>query len=77
MVTPIRELANTLSLFTSNLHNNKQEHFATWPIDININTPKDHSNTTSFNNFREFSPYSDVSSIDYTDRVYILANNLS
>jgi len=68
---------NILSLFTSNLLNSKKEHFAIQPIDIKIDTLRGCSNTTSPNNFIESSLYSNISSIDYVDRVHILANSSS
>ena len=62
-------------MFTPNLHNSIQEHYVTQPMDIKIDTLRGHFNTTSSNNSKKISLHFDVLSIDYVDKVYILANN--
>ena len=76
MIMLTRKLANTSFSFTSNYYNNQQKISTIWLMDIEIDT-KGHSTTFSVNNSRKLSSYSDISFMNYIDKVKELANNLS
>ena len=77
MVVPIRELANTLYPFTSNLQNNQLELSKRYSMDIEIDFPRGCSASPSMNSSRETSASSAISSMDYVECVQAQVDNLT
>ena len=77
MVVPIRELANTLYPFTSNLQNDQLELSKRYSMDIEIDFPRGCSAPPSINSSRETSASSAISSMDYVECVQAQVDNLT
>ena len=75
MVAPERILANTSFPFDLSILSNPQEPFNNMAMDMEVNTPRGWSTTTSTNSSRVTPVHSNISSIGYTEHVQALASN--
>jgi len=75
MVVPERDLVNILFPYFSNFQSNQPEFSTTQQIDIEINMPRSQLMSSSSIISKELSVYSNTSSMVYTDRIQVLANN--
>ena len=75
MVAHRRDLVNIFSLYSTNFQNKQQKHIPALQMNIEYNNFRDWSKSSSTNSFREPFVHSDISSINYVDRVQNLANN--
>ena len=75
MVVPERDLVNILFPYFSNFQSNQPESSTTQQIDIEIDIPRSQLMSSSSIISRESSVHSNNSSMAYTDRIQVLANN--
>lgn len=77
MVVPEISLANTTFSFDLSILSNPQEPFNNMAIDMEVDTPRGWSTSTSTNSSRATSVHSNISSTGYTEHIQALANNLT
>jgi len=77
MVVPERSLVNTTFSFDLSILSNPQEPFNNMAIDMEVDTPRGWSTSTSTNSSRATSAHSNISSTGYTEHIQALANNLT
>ena len=77
IVVPIRELANTLNLFTLKSHNNLCNLFKRYAMNMETDFPRDCTTSPSPNSSKKTFVNFTTLSIDYVNWVQAQANNMT